>query len=223
MNQTTTPQKKPKTYFQTEKKVGAGENNNLLKVSKTKTLLTKANNILPANSASSKTEVVTPNDAINDLDFISDKEKNEKEPKMPFKNDIEIKEINCSDQAGIGSHLDNSNGLNASQNNKMTFQFVSVSPSKKQTIDKTTFKHFKAVQEEELKTWRGLNVKFTQRPGLIDDQIMINGQQVSNNSHLQSSSGATVVYNENGDVTVLNTAGNNSNSKKANNNNFQEE
>jgi hypothetical protein len=53
---------------------------------------------------------------------------------------------------------------------------------------------------------------------------MINGHQVSNNSHLQSSSGATVVYNENGDVTVLNTAGNTQNSKKTSTtNNFQEE
>ena len=187
-------------------------------------LLANGGGMMPGNSSASKTEVVTPNDAVNDLDLISDKERDQQEPSMPYNHDIEVHDANDSEPAGIGSHLENNYASNANQGNKMTFQVVSVSPSKKQTFDKTTYKHFKAIQEEQLKTWRGLNVKFTQRPGLIDDQIMINGQQVSNNSHLQSSSGATVVYNENGDVTVLNTAGNTQNSKKTSTtNNFQEE
>ena len=38
--------------------------------------------------------------------------------------------------------------------------------SKKQTIDKDMIKKFKAVQENEHKNWRGINVKFTSRPGI---------------------------------------------------------
>jgi hypothetical protein len=111
--------------------VKACESNNLLKISKTKTLLANGSNIIPANSSSSKTEVVTPNDAVDDLDLISDKERNQKEPTMPYNNNIDVNDANDSEPTGIGSHLENNNAPNANQGNKMTFQVVSVSPSKK--------------------------------------------------------------------------------------------
>lgn len=47
----------------------------------------------------------------------------------------------------------------------MNFHFVSVSPSKKQMIDRNMVKHFKSIQEDQIKQWEGLNTKFTQRPG----------------------------------------------------------
>ena len=47
----------------------------------------------------------------------------------------------------------------------MNFHFVSVSPSKKNMVDRNLVKHLKHVQEEEIKSWTGLNVKFTMRPG----------------------------------------------------------
>ena len=50
----------------------------------------------------------------------------------------------------------------------MGFQVVSLSPTKKQMIDRNLIKHFKAVQEAEYQSWKGLNVKFTSRPGLGD-------------------------------------------------------
>jgi hypothetical protein len=47
----------------------------------------------------------------------------------------------------------------------MNFHFISVSPTKKQTYDQKTLKNIKGIQEEEIRTWRGLNIKFTMRPG----------------------------------------------------------
>ena len=40
-----------------------------------------------------------------------------------------------------------------------------MSPSKKQTYDKNLIKNFKGIQEEDLKSWIGLNTKFIMRPG----------------------------------------------------------
>ena len=54
--------------------------------------------------------------------------------------------------------------------------FVSSLFRKKQTIDKNLIKKFKAVQENELRTWRGVNVKFTSRPGNADSTTMPGGQ-----------------------------------------------
>lgn len=50
----------------------------------------------------------------------------------------------------------------------MGFQVVTVSPTKKQMIDRHLVKAFKGKQEEDYRTWRGLNVKFTSRPGVGD-------------------------------------------------------
>ena len=47
---------------------------------------------------------------------------------------------------------------------------------KKQTIDKDLIKKFKAVQENELRTWRGVNIKFTSRPGNTDPATLVPGQ-----------------------------------------------
>ena len=54
--------------------------------------------------------------------------------------------------------------------------FVLLLCRKKQTIDKNLIKKFKAVQENELRTWRGVNVKFTSRPGNTDSTTMPGGQ-----------------------------------------------
>jgi hypothetical protein len=50
----------------------------------------------------------------------------------------------------------------------MGFQVVTVSPTKRQMIDRNLVKAFKGKQEEDYRTWRGLNVKFTSRPGVGD-------------------------------------------------------
>ena len=50
----------------------------------------------------------------------------------------------------------------------MGFQVVTVSPTKKQMIDRNLVKAFKGKQEEDYRTWRGINVKFTSRPGVGD-------------------------------------------------------
>jgi hypothetical protein len=50
----------------------------------------------------------------------------------------------------------------------MGFQVVTVSPTKKQMIDRALVRAFKGKQEEDYRTWRGLNVKYTSRPGLGD-------------------------------------------------------
>ena len=38
--------------------------------------------------------------------------------------------------------------------------------SKKQMVDRNMIKHFRQIQESELQTWKGLNAKFTLRPGM---------------------------------------------------------
>lgn len=48
---------------------------------------------------------------------------------------------------------------------------MSVSPSKKQTFNRDLVKQFKAIQDEEIKAWRGLNTKFTQRPGQQSNEV----------------------------------------------------
>lgn len=45
-----------------------------------------------------------------------------------------------------------------------------MSPTKKQMIDRKLVKEFKVIQEQEYKTWKGINLKFTSRPGMGDCQ-----------------------------------------------------
>lgn len=49
----------------------------------------------------------------------------------------------------------------------MNFQFVSVSPSKKGNLDHHLAKKVKQLQDEEAKSWLGINVKYTMRPGKV--------------------------------------------------------
>ena len=56
-----------------------------------------------------------------------------------------------------------------------------------------------------MKSWKGINIKFTMRPGMFD-LIGLMGNTIlgdKQNENTQSSSGATVVYDGNGDMTVL--------------------
>ena len=61
------------------------------------------------------------------------------------------------------------------------------------------------IQEEQMKTWKGINIKFTMRPGMFDLIGLSGATVLGDKAHenTQSSSGATVVYDGNGDVTVL--------------------
>ena len=69
------------------------------------------------------------------------------------------------------------------------FQFVSVSPSKKQTFNRDLIKQFKAIQDEEIKAWRGLNTKFIQRPGQQSNEVQhiqsVNPQQAQTQQNTQ--------------------------------------
>lgn len=50
----------------------------------------------------------------------------------------------------------------------MNFHIVSLQPNNKQMVDKNLVKHYKTIQEQELYYWKGINTKFTSRPGLGD-------------------------------------------------------
>lgn len=49
-------------------------------------------------------------------------------------------------------------------------------------VDRNLIKHFRQIQESELQTWKGLNVKFTLRPGL--------GELIMGSSGLGGNNGA---------------------------------
>jgi hypothetical protein len=58
---------------------------------------------------------------------------------------------------------------------------------KKRSVDRNLIKHFKAIQEQELINWKGkgINVKFTSRPGLGDSSNQ-NGLAPVNNEYYES-------------------------------------
>lgn len=71
----------------------------------------------------------------------------------------------------------------------MNFHIVSLQPNNKQMVDKNLIKHYKTIQEQELYNWKGINTKFTSRPGLGDCQNQVSGVggvSGSNHSNLVS-------------------------------------
>ena len=59
-------------------------------------------------------------------------------------------------------------------------------------IDKNLIKHFKAIQEQELVNWRGkgINTKFTNRPGMTEGNGPISSEYAEVNSHAQNRKGS---------------------------------